>query len=187
MKYIIVLLLLIIGSGCSSTAPSYFTVDTTSQLPTNVLNKQTVTINVTDLRTRQDILQVKNNGKLTYIPSQVPTATFIKQGLMASFNQQSAISYQPNNNSLHVNVEKMAVKLNQETFAYDTKSLIVLAVTINNGNNTLTKTFKRQGTSKGPLKADTAVLEQDFNQLLRLLFNDISKDSQVIDYLTGVK
>ena len=74
-----------------------------------------------------------------------------------------------------------------ETFAYDTKSLIVLAVTINNGNNTLTKTFKRQGTSKGPLKADTAVLEQDFNQLLRLLFNDISKDSQVIDYLTGVK
>lgn len=188
MKYTIVLLLIIICSGCSSTAPSHFTVDTTSQLPANILTNHAVNINVTDLRVRQDILQLENDGKFTYIPSQVPTTTFIKQGLTASFNQQLGRNYQSNsNNSIHVNVEKMAVKLNQETFAYDTKSLIVLAVTINNGNKTLNKTFKRQGTSHGPLKADIAVLEQNFNQLLTLLFNDISKDSQVIDYLTGTK
>lgn len=186
MKYIIVLLLVVICCGCSTT-PTYFTVDTTSRLASNILTQQTVNINVTDLRPRQDILQLKSNGKFSYIPSQVPTTTFIKQGLTASFNQQLTISTPSNNNVIHVNIEKMAVKLNQETFAYDTQSLIVLVVTINNGNKTLTKTFKRQGTSKGPLKADTAVLEQNFNQLLKLLFDDISKDSQVIDYLTGTK
>jgi len=187
MKYTIVLLLITLCCGCSNTAPTYFTVDTTSRLASNILTQQSVNINVTDLRSRQDILQLKKNGKFSYIPSQMPTTTFIKQGLMASFNQQLTINTSSNNNVIHVNVEKMAVKLNQETLAYDTQSLIVLAVTINNGNKTLTKTFKRQGTSKGPLKADIAVLEQNFNQLLKLLFDDISKDSQVIDYLTGTK
>lgn len=185
MKIIIVLLSLVtLCSGCSSTAPTHFIVNTAPIMSLNTVTNKTINIEVTDNRARQDILLRINNGKKSYLAAQLPTTTFIKQGLITSFGQDSAVGFSPTSHRLlHINIEKMAIKLDQSTMFYETQSLVMLAVTITNGTKTLNKTFKRQGTSKGPLTADIAVLEQEFNQLIAQLFNDISQDTQVIQYL----
>lgn len=184
MKYITLLLVVIFCHGCA-TPPSYFIVNTISDTSNSLLSNNLVNVEVTDLRSRQDILQSNHNGSISYLSAQLPTTVLIKQGLINSFNQKSkTMNNSFNTNVIHVDIEKMAMKLTQSSFSYETKSLIKLTVTFTNQNKTLKKTFKRQGASKGPLKADIAVMEQDFNQLLTLIFNDISQDSELINYLT---
>lgn len=182
MKYFTLSLVMIICYGCTS-QPSQFIVNTTPNYSNNTSIKNNVNILVTDLRAKQDILQTTKKNKISYLPAQLPTTTLIEDGLNASFKMHHS-TRQFTTNLINVNVEKMGIKLNQSNFSYDTKTLIQLAVTIKKDANTLHKVFKRHGASKGQLKADIAVLEQDFNHLLQLVFNDISQDPQVIEYLT---
>lgn len=166
-----------------TTAPTHFIVSTNPVVSTNVPITKHIAIHVTDPRARQAILRTTNQGKHSYLSAQEPTVEFVKQGLSAHLKQR-AIGVSDNaGDQLLITIDKMALKLDQGTISYQTRSLIVFNVIINNGNQTLKKTFKRQGTSKGPFKADIAVLEQDFNQLLTLIYSDISQDPQVKSYL----
>lgn len=184
MKYIIVLLVVILSNGCT-TAPSNFIINAAPSYTDNSLTNSSVNIDVTDFRTRQDILQTNKAGKISYLPAQAPTSSLVKQGLLSSFNQlKPTIRHGFNSNLVKVNIGKMSIKLTQDSFSYNTKTLIELNVTLDSGDKVVNKTFKRTGASKGPLKADIAVMEQDFNQLLYLILNDISQDPQVINYLT---
>jgi len=182
---LLLLSILTLCTACSSTPPTHFIINPVPAVSANSPFAEQISINVTDNRARQDVLQRSEDGKKSYLTAQLPTTSFIKAGLTASFQQSASFGINiVANPHVDVNIEKMAIKLEQSTLSYETKSLVVLAVTINHGTKTLNKTFKRQGTSKGPLTADIAVLEQEFNQLLSQLFNDISHDQQVIKYLT---
>jgi len=184
-NFLILFSILTICTACSSTPPTHFIINTAPVVAANSPFVQTINIDVTDKRTRQAILQQDSNGKKNYLSAQLPTVSFIKAGLTASFQQSNSLGINVvDNPQISVNIEKMAIKLEQSTLSYETKSLVILAVTINHGTKTLNKTFKRQGTSHGPLTADIAVLEQEFNQLLSQLFNDVTQDQQVIKYLT---
>ena len=56
-------------------------------------------------------------------------------------------------------------------------------VVINNGSGTLTKSFKITGKSNGPLKADIAVLERDFNQQLAKLLTQIVQNQEIQKFI----
>ena len=170
-------------AGCS-TAPSHFIVNTSPATTSNTPVLKNIAINVNDPRSRQAILRTTKDGKHSYMSAPIATAELVKQGLASHFRQQLAVGLSPMSaQTLNINIDKMAMKLDQGLISYETQSLIVFNVSINNGTQTLTKSFKRQGTSKGPLKADIAVLESEFSGLLQQLYNDIAQDAQVKSYL----
>lgn len=176
--------LILMVAGCSS-APSHFIINTEPAISSNNLVIKNIAINVVDPRSRQAILRLTDAGKHSYLSSNIPTTELVKQGFSAHVRQQLAIGTNPSSNSaLSITIEKMALKLAQGVVSYETQSLIVFNIAINSGTRTLNKTFKRQATSKGPLKADIAVLESEFSALLAQIYNDISNDSQVRSYLT---
>lgn len=169
--------------GCS-TAPSHFIVNTSPAITTNAPVLKNIAINVNDPRSRQAILRTTNDGKHSYMSAPIATTQLVKQGLASHFRQQLAVGLSPMSaQTLNITIDKMAMKLDQGLVSYEAQSLIVFNVSINNGTKTLTKSFKRQGTNKGPLKADIAVLESEFSGLLQQLYNDIAQDAQVKSYL----
>ena len=175
--------LLAMLGGCSS-APSHFIIDTAPAISANGPVIKNIAINVIDPRSRQAILRLTDAGKHSYLSSNIPTTELVKQGVSDHVRQQLAIGTSPDSESvLSITIDKMALKLEQGVVSYETQSLIVFNIEISNGTKTLSKRFKRQGTSKGPLKADIAVLESEFSALLAQIYNDISNDSQVRSYL----
>ncbi|MCG7530992.1 YajG family lipoprotein [Psychrobium sp. MM17-31] len=169
--------------GCSA-APSHFIVNTSPAITTNTPVLKNIAINVNDPRSRQAILRTTNDGKHSYMSAPIATTQLVKQGLASHFRQQLAVGLSPMSaQTLNITIDKMAMKLDQGLVSYEAQSLIVFNVSINNGTKTLTKSFKRQGTNKGPLKADIAVLESEFSGLLQQLYNDIAQDAQVKSYL----
>ena len=180
---LVVAILALFAVGCSN-KPAHFIVNTSPVLSQHGSIIKSVRLHVTDERVRQEILRTTDNEKHSYLAAQISTNSLVTQGLSEHLKRHASIGTSPSAGTLiSVNIEKMALKLQQHTLSYDTKSLIIFNVSITNGANTLNKTFKRKGTSKGPLKADIAVLEQEFSLLLTQLYNDISHDHQVAKYL----
>ena len=183
-KIILVSSFIAILTSCAS-APNHFIINTAPVISHNAPIIKNIGITVADPRAKQAILRLTEDGKHSYISSNISTTELVKQGLSDNFRQQLAIGISPNGEpTLSVTIDKMALKLEQGIVSYETQSLIIFKVAINNGAKTLNKTFKRQGTSKGPLKADIAVLESEFSTLLTQLYNDIGEDPQVRSYLT---
>lgn len=182
-KLLLVGALLTMIAGCSN-APSHFIINTAPAISSNSPVVKNIAINVIDPRSRQAILRLTDAGKHSYLSSNIPTAELVKQGFGDHIRQQLAIGTNPTSSSaLSITIDKMALKLDQGVVSYETQSLIVFNIAINKGTKMLNKTFKRQGTSKGPLKADIAVLEREFSALLVQIYNDMSNDSQVRSYL----
>lgn len=182
-KFLVAVTMSLLAAGCSHT-PTHFIVNTSPAINAQGVIIKNVRFHVSDQRSRQEIFRSTQDGQHSYLAAQSPTTSLIEQGLRDNFKMQINVGVSQSAETLvSVNIEKMALKLQQDTLTYETKSLVVFNVSITNGTKTLNKTFKRQGSSKGPLKADIAVLEQEFSQLLVTLFNDISHDPQVAQYL----
>ena len=66
---------------------------------------------------------------------------------------------------------------------YQVNNELVIHVKVNNGEQTLSNTFKVRGTSEGPLSADIAVLERDFNQQLTKLLTQIISNVEIRNFI----
>ncbi len=170
--------------ACSN-APNHLIVAPEINLPTtNIFANKQAKLTVTDMRTSNHIVQILKEGEAaTILASQERLESIIqstlasnwqKQGLPLSNTTQNDIKQ----NNIEISIEKAVVSVKQSTMSYKTQSEIVLQVKIDNGQQTLTNTFKSRANSEGALKADIAVLERDFNQNLTRLLKQIldSKD-----------
>ncbi len=178
-KLLATLLLSLILPACSS-APSHLIVAPEVNLPTTVLysNKQ-AKLTVMDMRTSNHIVQIlKESEAATILASQERLESIIQKALTHSWQKQGLILSNIASNHIAVSIEKAVVSVNQNTMSYKTQSEIIIQVKIDNGQQTLTNTFKSTANSEGALKADIAVLERDFNQNLSTLLKQIlnSKD-----------
>lgn len=140
-------------------------------------NKQTQ-FKVTDLRTAKHIIQILNEGEAAQLKtSQKSLSDIINQILQNEFKKQGLTINQTGINQIDVVIDTALIKVDQETMSYEAKSNISLRVKVNNNQQTLTKTFNSKNSSSGPLTADIAVLERDFNQqLTHALINILNND-----------
>ncbi|MGB1263787.1 MAG: YajG family lipoprotein [Cognaticolwellia sp.] len=150
----------------------------------NFYQQKQAKLRFSDLRTSNHIVQILRIGKATKTyPAQEPIINLVEASLTSAF-QDSGLRVQPlAANQIHLIIDNALVSVQQELTKYSASNHMNFRVVINNGENTLTKSFKMSGNSIGPLTADIAVLERDFNQQLAKLLTQIVQSKEVQQFL----
>jgi uncharacterized lipoprotein len=166
--------------GCAS-APSHLIVAPEIIAPSvSQPVAQQATVNVIDMRTANHIVQILREGEAaTLLSSQERLEDIIKNSLSKHWKQQGLTIQNNATNSINIAIEKSVISVEQETLSYQVQTEIVLKVSVNNGIQTLTSTFRNRGNSEGPFKADIAVLERNFNQRLANLLQQILANEKI--------
>lgn len=166
--------------GCAS-APSHLIVAPEIIAPSvSQPVAQQATLNVIDMRTANHIVQILREGEAaTLLSSQERLEDIIKNSLSKHWKQQGLTIQNNATNSINIAIEKSVISVEQETLSYQVQTEIVLKVSVNNGIQTLTSTFRNRGNSEGPFKADIAVLERNFNQRLANLLQQILANEKI--------
>lgn len=178
------LMLALTLSGCAS-HPSHVIVSPDMTIASAIYhNNKQAQLDVIDMRTANHIIQILHeDDAATLLSAQERLEDTIEHSLNQHWKKQG-LNIQPNGkNSISVAIEKSLISVTQETFKYQSQTEIVLKVTINNGEKTLTSTFKNSGDSNGPLKADIAVLERNFNQRLTSVLQQILANKEISSFL----
>lgn len=171
-------------SGCVNT-PSHLIIapEIMTPLETQHLAKQ-AQLNVIDMRTANHVVQILRKGEAaTLLSAQERLEDIIKISLTKHWLQQGLRIQTSAINTIKITIEKAVISVTQETVNYQVQTEIILKVAINNSVQTLTSTFKNRGNSKGPFKADIAVLERNFNQRLANLLQQILANEQINNFL----
>ena len=150
----------------------------------NAYQQKQAQISFTDLRRANHIVQIlrANAAAELYSPQQ-PLIDIIKTSLSAGL-KKNGLQLQPlAANQIEVIVDNALISVQQELVKYQAHNAISVRVIANNGQKTLTKTFKISGNSNGPFSADIAVLERDFNQQLAKLLTQITNNKELQAFL----
>ena len=180
--------LLVLLSSCANKtthvviAPDLSIINSTSTL-TEYQNKE-ASITVTDIRRAQHVVQILRKDEAAEIySSQQPLSNIIKQTLISEFKKQGLAINTQANNAIEVIIENSLISVQQEMMKYQVNNELMIHVKVNNGEQTLSNTFKVRGTSEGPLSADIAVLERDFNQQLTKLLTQIINNVEIRNFI----
>ena len=180
--------LLVLLSACANKpthvviAPDLSIINSTSTL-TEYQNKE-ASITVTDIRRAQHVVQILRKDEAAEIySSQQPLSNIIKQTLISEFKKQGLAINTQANNAIEVIIENSLISFQQEMMKYQVNNELMIHVKVNNGEQTLSNTFKVRGTSEGPLSADIAVLERDFNQQLTKLLTQIINNVEIRNFI----
>ncbi len=152
--------------------------------PTISYNNKQAQLNVMDMRTANHVVQILREGKAATLltPHEKLTDT-IKNNLTKHWEKQGLAIPNSATNTINITIEKAVISIIQETMKYKAQTEIQLTVVINNGDETLTSTFKNNGNSNGPLNADIAVVERNFNQRLAQLLQQILANEKIANFL----
>ena len=180
IKFILVLSL----SGCAN-IPSHVIVAPEVITPLVIShNSKQAQLEVVDMRTANHIVQIMREGEAaTLISSQEKLEKIIEHSLSKHWKKQGLVINDSGTNAISISIEKAVISVIQKTIEYKVQTEIVLKVAINNGSQTLTSTFNNSGSSDGPLQADIAVLERNFNQRLAKLLKQILTNQEITDFL----
>jgi uncharacterized lipoprotein len=142
-------------------------------------NKQ-ASLTVTDLRSAQHVVQVLRKDEAAEVySSQQPLNRIVEEALAAEFKKQGLDINAQAGNAIEIIIDNGLSSVQQEMMKYQVNNELVIRVTVNNGSQTLSNTFKVRGTSEGPLGADIAVLERDFSQQLTQLLSQVINNIEI--------
>jgi len=182
--YTLSLISLLSLSGCA-TPPSHLIVaPDIFSTPALHHNNKKAQLDVIDMRTATHILQILREGEAaTLISAQQRLEETIENQLSQHWKKQHLLINSNAINVITIEIEKAIINVTQSTMKYKVNTEIILKVTVNNNEKTLTSTFKNNGNSHGPLRADIAVLERNFNERLTKLLQQILANEQISLFL----
>jgi len=179
LKSIVIACLLVSLMSCAA-APTHLIVSPQVNLsPSNQLSGKEVQLNVIDMRTSPHIIQIlKKDDAATILSSEQRLEDIIQDVLATQWPGQGLALSPVAKNKVTVSIEKAIVSVNQKRVSYTTQSEIIIKVSINNNEQTLTNLFKNRAHNEGALNADIAALEREFNKHLSTVLEQllISKD-----------
>jgi len=136
------------------------------------------------MRTSNHIVQILKTGEAaTILSSQQRLEKIIANTLTNEWEKQGLSFTALSAEQVDIIIEKAVISVNQTTMSYETQSEIRLQVKVSNVKETLTNSFKIRSNSEGPLQADIAVLERDFNQQLSRLLSNILASKDIQDFI----
>lgn len=184
IKNLLSLVLLLMLSACAKTPSHLIVAPEIIATPTIDYDNKAMQLNVIDMRTANHIVQILREGEAaTILSPQVRIEETISQTLINQWKKQNLSISPLANNKMNIAIEKAVISVTQQTMQYQSQTEIVLKVTLDNGQQTLTSIFKNRGNSDGPLQADIAVLERNFNQRLSSLLTQILAHKELNNFL----
>jgi uncharacterized lipoprotein len=186
--------LLLFGlSACNST-PSHIIIAPQLMNTTSIIysNKQ-LNFSVVDNRIANHVVQIlKANQAAQLFSSQDNLQKTIHTTLSQVLKKQGLVltdlAIDKNDiNKLTIYIDNALISVQQDTLKYKANNKITLRVVVTNQAQTLTKNFTTRGNSNGPLTADLAVLERDFNQQLSQLLTQILNNAELATAIKSSK
>lgn len=188
IKVLAVISLLTLVSACAN-KPSHVVISPDLSITNGTSNQQMyqnkqASITITDMRSAQHVVQIIRKDEAAEVySSQAPLAKIIEKTLTAEFKKQGLGINTQANNAIKIIIDNALVSVQQEMMKYQVNNQLIIRVKVNNGAQTLSNTFKVRGTSEGPLSADIAVLERDFNQQLAQLLAQVINNTEIQHFI----
>jgi uncharacterized lipoprotein len=170
--------------GCSN-EPTHIIVapDLMNAANVNYINKS-AQFSVSDMRIAQHVVQILREGEAAKLMNaQESMSHVVEQTLKKAFKQQGLVLSEQADNHIKIIINKALISVEQGMMSYEAKNELTLTIEIKNTKQTLTKKFSSKGTSDGPMSADIAVLERDFNQQLSKLLNRMLTNNEIISFI----
>jgi uncharacterized lipoprotein len=168
-------------AACSSAPTSVIIAPQVNVVSPVIYIDRQATLTVNDLRTQNHVIQILKADQAAELLSPAnDVAATLNQSLSEQWKKQGLTLVGSGAIEVTVFIDAALVSVQQETVKYTAQSEIRLRVQIQKGEKTLTNHFKSNGNSNGPLYADVAVLERDFNQQLGKVIEELmaNKDMQ---------
>lgn len=181
LKPFIPLLFSTLLMACGTTPSSVIIAPQVNTASSVIYDSQNVSLVVTDLRTNNHIIQVlKSDEAATLYSPASNMAQTLSNSLSEQYKKQGLNIDAVSATDITIFIDAALVSVQQETIKYTANSEIRLRVQVKKNDKTLTNHFNSKGSSNGPLFADIAVLERDFNQQLGKVIEEVllNKDIQ---------
>tara|TARA_R110000744_G_scaffold187939_2_gene307266 strand:+ start:55 stop:624 length:570 start_codon:yes stop_codon:yes gene_type:complete len=150
----------------------------------NAFQQKQVQIRFSDLRSSNHIVEILRIGEAAQLYSPQQTIVSVVEASLTLALKANGLQIQPlAANQVEVFIDNALISVHQDMLKYGASNQMNFRVVINNEQGTLTKSFKVSGTSNGPLKADLAVLERDFNQQLAKLLTQIVQNQELQQFM----
>ncbi|MEW6982329.1 YajG family lipoprotein [Colwelliaceae bacterium 6471] len=170
--------------GCANQASHLIVAPEINTLVTPLYNQQIASLQVADMRSGSHVLQILRVDKAAELYSpQAPIADVINRQLEKAYQQQGLVLAEQADKQIMVYIDTALISVQQTLMNYQANSHISLRVAVVNQDKTLTKTFTIKGNSNGPLRADMAVLERDFNQQLAKIIEQILTNTDIQQFI----
>jgi uncharacterized lipoprotein YajG len=169
--------------SCSSTPQFAIVAPDVPQL--SLVNHITHPIKLTlqDFRSNRYLVKLNYaNNPAELMSSQAPLADVFASAFEQAMQQQG-ISLSDLGSPMTVKITQALIDVEQKLNDYQAHITVELMVQISKNNQTLTKTFVKNGQRSGLFSADIAVLERDFNLLAGELIANILQDPEVQQFL----
>lgn len=188
IRSIITLILLLILQSCIS-PPKYIVISPELFGYTKgIYQDKSIQINIVDKRPNSHVVQIlKNNKPATLFSSQDVLTNIIKQTLIPMYKKQGIEVTEPSPTKVNIYINDALITVNQNFVDYHATNAITLTVSILHDGKSLSKTFSSKGRNHGPLNADMAVLERDFNHQLAKLLINIANDIEIQNTINSSK
>jgi uncharacterized lipoprotein len=188
IKVLAVISLLTLVSACAN-KPSHVVISPDLSITNGTSNQhmyqnKQASITITDMRSAQHVVQIIRKDEAAEVySSQAPLAKIIEKTLTAEFKKQGLSINTQANNAIEIIIDNALVSVQQKMMKYQVNNQLIIRVKVNNGAQTLSNTFKVRGTSEGPLSADIAVLERDFNQQFAQLLAQVINNAEIQHFI----
>ncbi len=146
----------------------------------NVYLDKSTQLSIVDQRPGNQVVQIIKDGKpASFYSSQDTLTNIIQKALNPAFGKQGLTVNSSSNVKIDVFINTALINVTQNFMDYHVNNSITLTVNVNNGTKSISKTFSSRGKSHGPLVADMAVLERDFNHQLAALLIKITNSTEI--------
>jgi len=189
MKLILLItaLFTLLLSGCASAPQSVVIAPQIMAKTTQIYQGKIAQLHINDMRVSPHIVQIFSEDKAAdLISSQARLSDIITPIVKQQFINNGLGIDQQANTTIEVIIEQAQINVQQELMKYQAKNVIELKIKISKASKTLTKSFKVTGKSNGPLRADIAVLERDFNQQLSKAIVKLVTDIEVVQMVNSL-
>jgi len=146
----------------------------------NIYFDKSIQLNIIDQRSANYVVQIIKDGEpAKLLSSQDSLSNIISNALIPVFRKQGLALNQYATTNLNIMIDSALINVQQSMMNYTASNTIALSVSLTNTNKVISKSFTVSGNSSGPLVADIAVLERDFNHQLAGLLAKISNDIEI--------
>ncbi len=184
LKIIKVIIVSALFTACTSTPTHLIVAPVLTAKNTNVLYQSNLQLQVTDLRIANHVVQISKEGQAaTVLSAQQSLDEIVANTLKEHWQGQGLNFTTMASKSMTIVIKRAMIRVKQELLSYQADSEIIIVVKIDNGKKVLTSTFKSTGNSEGPLQADIAVLERDFNDNLSTVLQQILSSKKIFAFL----
>lgn len=147
-------------------------------------HNKTAQLTVKDMRNHNYLVRISDvDEPEKRLSSQTSLVSLINQELSQALQQQSLTLNTTSSNKITVIIEQAVVNVEQESFKHKTNSAFLIKLIVNNGQQTLNKSFPLTTESSAPLSVDIAVIERDFRQNISTLLSQLINDSKLHTFI----